>query len=286
MNPKYQAHLRRDRGFTLIELLVVAGIIAVLIALLLPALQRARHQASIVACGSQLRQIYMGLVMYDNQWKDMPLQHSWGGSAREYSGPYYDMITTTMRSSWQKMAWCPTQEFNGYGMGYHYFGNYTLNTGFWAIGDGPYQRRSIPGLMRTAKRAQSIVGSNYYNGRWLLMADRMQIIQLAPTNYDIAVSLIHTNGATGHVLRGGVTGGNLLWADGSVQWRAMPAAYRTTPMPLPANTGREGWVHVAAPYTDAVVPVETIDITISWPNPVVWNLQPFYGGSATAIAGY
>jgi prepilin-type processing-associated H-X9-DG protein len=171
-------------------------------------------------------------------------------------------------------------------MGYHYFGNYTLNHGFWAIGDGPYQRRALPLLMKTAKRAQSIVGSSYYDGRWLLMADRMQIIQLAPANYDIAVSLTHTNGATGHALRGGVTGGNLLWADGSVQWRAMPQAYRTTPMPLGANTGRGGWVHVTAPYTDAVVPVETIDITISWPNPVVWNLQPHYGGSPTAIAGY
>ncbi len=63
--------LRQRCGFTLVELLVVIGIIAVLIAILLPALSRARAAAVRVQCMSNHRQVMLGLIQYTNDHKGL-----------------------------------------------------------------------------------------------------------------------------------------------------------------------------------------------------------------------
>ena len=71
----------RHRGFTLIELLVVIAIIALLMAILIPVLHKARKQAHDVICQNNLRQVGLGANMYAGEW-DLYLPR---GSAGEIS---------------------------------------------------------------------------------------------------------------------------------------------------------------------------------------------------------
>lgn len=60
------------RGFTLIELLVVVAIIALLISILLPSLDRARRSARQVVCGTSLRSQYQAAMLYEADYKAIP----------------------------------------------------------------------------------------------------------------------------------------------------------------------------------------------------------------------
>jgi prepilin-type N-terminal cleavage/methylation domain-containing protein len=59
---------RRGRGFSLVELLVVMMIIGVLIALLMPVLQKARRLSAITNCKNNLQQIHLALRKYQAEW--------------------------------------------------------------------------------------------------------------------------------------------------------------------------------------------------------------------------
>ena len=82
--------VRRHRGgFTLVELLVVIGIIAVLISILLPALNRARENANVVKCQANLKQTGLALALYANMHKGtLPYGFVVKGDPIPLVGPY------------------------------------------------------------------------------------------------------------------------------------------------------------------------------------------------------
>lgn len=99
---------RRDRGFTLIELLVVIAIIAILAAMLLPALSKAKSRAQGIGCMNNTRQLMFGWRMYAEDNNDSllyaygsvatSLPYVWCGNAW---GVYIlDFYTPTLQGNW------------------------------------------------------------------------------------------------------------------------------------------------------------------------------------------
>ncbi len=99
--------MRKRRGFTLIELLVVIAVIAVLMGILMPALQQVRERGRRQSCGSQVRQHCLSFLMYSDDYNGrLPLPDTPGGWLWDLD---VDVVNFMLQSGMnKKMFYCPS----------------------------------------------------------------------------------------------------------------------------------------------------------------------------------
>ena len=212
------------RAFTLIELLVVIAIIAILAALLLPALARAKEQGKRTSCKSNMHQLGLATLMYANDNRDrLPDLQNYGVWFWDMSRPVATNLLENVRRT--DIFYCPNEYYlyqqNGPPDAWSAFPNYVVTGYIWLF-------PNAPGMNQNPYIGGSNMVTRITQGRGIMsLADTEMIVDatisvLVPTGGRKYLDIPAGGGSkvrTAHLEKAGPAGGNVCFLDNHLEWR-------------------------------------------------------------------
>jgi prepilin-type N-terminal cleavage/methylation domain-containing protein len=236
----------RGAGFTLVELLVVIPVIAILAALLLPALARAKFSANKALCSSNMRQWGVALNMYAGDYRNFfpdnldGVDVSWCGlTVQKFWADYLIRQKRGTAKDNFHVIFCPTQKYLRDADVAYLDDQGRALCGFFYL---PFRNTNTTHWSYNSQRLGGWAGKKKSNADFKDAPLLMDLKLAAGTVGVDGQNAVIMEGGWGsppissHVLRGGEpVGGNSLFEDGHVRW------YRSREVDV-GSTGAGGWL--------------------------------------------